>query len=329
MYKHLRVWTVLLLVGLLVRPGVAHAGGWPRPVDGAVVLGYGASWFNGAGAPCTHGGVDLAAASGDPVRCCVAGTVTFAGLVPAAGGGSVTAVTVQDSDGLRVTCMPLASSSARRGDVVAPGQVLGTLEATGDGSSAGAHLHLSVRRGEASLDPMAFLCAQAGPAAAPSGVSGPTDSAVRLGTEAAQPAPALSPAASAAAPGARSAAVRSATPETAKSPTSSRSLAAVQAATASIPAPVAAKVVVDRALARAKEAASGSAVAMSRLPEQPHVHLGSLVESARRWCEAGRSAGARLLLAAVAAAALAPMLKTRSRTDVLVPAQAPARGTRA
>lgn len=130
---------------------------WAWPAGTTVALDFASSWTNAEGVSCTHGGVDLAARDGEVVRAPHSGTVVFAGEVPAAGGGRTRAVTIVTADGLRVACMPLERAGVHAGDTVSTGDRLGDLAATGDGSSSGPHVHLSVKRGDAALDPMGFL----------------------------------------------------------------------------------------------------------------------------------------------------------------------------
>jgi hypothetical protein len=146
---------VFLLAGL---PSPALAtGDWRWPVSGDVVLAYGRTYTGVSGKACTHGGVDIGAPSGTTVRACCGGEVAFAGRVPAGEGAQAFAVTVLTGDGLRVTYLPLRSASVAKGDGVSAGGTLGVLDGSGDASSAGAHLHLSVSRGDTKLDPESFL----------------------------------------------------------------------------------------------------------------------------------------------------------------------------
>jgi hypothetical protein len=164
-----RVAPAVLAVVVWGWSGAAHAAvEWSLPAGSQVSLGYGAAWVGASGTTCTHRGVDIPAASGAAVVGCVAGRVAFAGGVPAAGGGTVRAVTVATADGLRVTYMPLESAEVRAGEDIPAGVVVGTLAEGGDASTASSHLHLSVRRGDAFLDPAAFLRAAPAPEALPS-----------------------------------------------------------------------------------------------------------------------------------------------------------------
>ncbi|MDO8915658.1 MAG: peptidoglycan DD-metalloendopeptidase family protein [Coriobacteriia bacterium] len=147
-----------VLLGVLMgAPGKAVAGGWPWPVQGRVGLAYAEPWADASGRICSHGGLDVEASAGARVSASAGGRVAFAGRVPAAGGGSALAVSVVTPDGLRVTYLPLAACRVTAGSEVADGEVLGELAGSGDGSLAIPHLHLSVRRGEAPIDPATLL----------------------------------------------------------------------------------------------------------------------------------------------------------------------------
>jgi hypothetical protein len=202
-----RVLSAALLVGLLALPARAPASSWSAPVGGAVVLRFAETWRDPAGRPRSHGGLDLEAEPGAPVRACTGGTVAFAGRVPSSGGGTTLAVTVLTSDGLKVTYIPMASAEVSVGAVVAEGDLLGLLAGSGDGSWSAPHLHMSVRRGGREIDPEPLLDpgVDPGPASAPApGPAAPAASpptpppaavtAPALPAPAARPAPAPSPA---------------------------------------------------------------------------------------------------------------------------------------
>ncbi len=158
--------------------------GLARPVPGTVLLRFGAEY--GAGSrQVTHRGVDLAAATGERVGAAADGAVTFAGQVPADGGGCMTAVTVRTDSGLLVTVMPLGRAVVRAGDEVSAGDTLGMLDAAGDDSSAAAHVHLSVRKDGVYIDPEPLL-ASGEAAEAPAQVSGtvPDSAGTACGTAA-------------------------------------------------------------------------------------------------------------------------------------------------
>jgi hypothetical protein len=154
-YRHM---AAALVVVASMAPALAWAsGGWSWPVGSAVLLPYGSTYASAGGRSCSHGGVDIAADPGTPVRACTAGQVTFAGLVPAGEGARAFAVTVLTGDGLKVTYLPLEHADVHAGGQVSEGDAIGTLAPDGDASDAAPHLHLGVRRGESRLDPAAFL----------------------------------------------------------------------------------------------------------------------------------------------------------------------------
>jgi murein DD-endopeptidase MepM/ murein hydrolase activator NlpD len=126
-----RAWPVGL------RPPVLR--GWEPP---ATVYGRG------------HRGVDLAAAPGTPVRAVAAGRVSFAGEVAGKGVVSVELTGTGDPP-LRTTYEPV-TASVETGDEVAPGEVIGTVDATGSHCTS-ACVHWGLRRGETYLNPLSLL----------------------------------------------------------------------------------------------------------------------------------------------------------------------------
>ncbi len=160
-WRQLRVGLIVAMAVLacvigLVRPGHAHAG-WPLKTAGTVALGFGQKYQSGsADSVSTHRGVDVVAEPGCTVLAPLAGSVTFAGRIPAAGGGTVGAVTIATAAG-SVTLLPLEGSAVVKGDSVAEGDAVGTLAEGGDGSSAGPHLHVGVKRGDLYVDPLSVL----------------------------------------------------------------------------------------------------------------------------------------------------------------------------
>ncbi|MDO9557699.1 MAG: M23 family metallopeptidase [Coriobacteriia bacterium] len=136
----------------LSTPGVALG------VQGEILLCYGAGYDIG-GTQRTHHGVDIAAPVGEPVLSFAEGEVSFAGRIPSDDGGSVFAVTVRTADGLLVTVHPLSESWVSQGERVSVGDALGATSPSGDASVGEPHVHLSVRKGEAYLDP-SFLLSQ-------------------------------------------------------------------------------------------------------------------------------------------------------------------------
>ncbi|MDG9724059.1 M23 family metallopeptidase [Streptomyces sp. DH41] len=100
-----------------------------------------------------HRGVDLAAVAGAPVRAVAAGRVSFAGRVAGRGVVSLELTGTGDPP-LRTTYEPV-EVSVRKGDEVAAGEVLGTVEPTG--SHCAACLHWGLLRGDVYLNPLSVL----------------------------------------------------------------------------------------------------------------------------------------------------------------------------
>ncbi|WP_327719637.1 M23 family metallopeptidase [Streptomyces sp. NBC_00490] len=127
-------------------PAIGRA--WPVGVRPSVLRGWeppATAYSRG------HRGVDLAAAPGTPVRAVAAGRVLYAGRVA---GKGVVSVELAGTD-LRTTYEPV-TASVGKGDEVAPGEVLGTVAATGSHCTAPC-LHWGLRKEEVYLDPLSLL----------------------------------------------------------------------------------------------------------------------------------------------------------------------------
>ncbi|MEV3971952.1 M23 family metallopeptidase [Streptomyces sp. NPDC050698] len=101
-----------------------------------------------------HRGVDLAAPAGTPVRAVTAGRVSFAGRVAGKGVVSVDLTDTGDPP-LRTTYEPV-TASVEEGREVKPGQVIGTVDASGSHCTATC-VHWGLRRGETYLNPLSLL----------------------------------------------------------------------------------------------------------------------------------------------------------------------------
>ncbi len=156
-----------VLFALVAHVTGAHASEWQPPVEGGVMLlGFGAAYPAG-----THRGVDISATAGAAVASPATGVVAFAGQVPADGGGTCGAVTVELADGRRMSLLPLDGMTVTTGDAVSAGDALGRVAASGDDSSSEAHLHVGLRSGDLYLDP-GELIAVVGPVSAERARSG-------------------------------------------------------------------------------------------------------------------------------------------------------------
>ena len=147
-----RVFPAAVLAALFFVPG---AGAWAWPAAGDVVQPFS---FDPAHpyAAGQHRGVDIAGDAGSTVVAPEGGTVSFAGTVPTSG----KSVTILTGDGYAVTLTHLGSVLVTKGAVVAEGDAVGTIGASGDPEVATPYVHLGIRIAsdeEGYLDPAGFL----------------------------------------------------------------------------------------------------------------------------------------------------------------------------
>lgn len=130
-----------------VRPTAREGAGHAVPLFGVAVR----MWTAPEDAPFAagHRGIDVAAPAGTPVRASGPGVVSFAGNVA----GNRT-VTVDHPDGVRTSYSFLGTIAAHRDDVVALGDVVGTVGTGHPNEGLPPHVHLSARRGETYVDPV-------------------------------------------------------------------------------------------------------------------------------------------------------------------------------
>lgn len=141
---------VFALLGAGMAPAAPTAGpgwDWPLSPKPAVVRAFDPPdkpWLSG------HRGVDLKAAhDGVPVTSPADGVVSFVGVVV-----DRPVITIDHGDGLRSSFEPVSSALAK-GDSVAKGQVIGTLDPGHCGPAP--CLHWGVRRGDDYVNPLAFV----------------------------------------------------------------------------------------------------------------------------------------------------------------------------
>jgi murein DD-endopeptidase MepM/ murein hydrolase activator NlpD len=142
------------LVASLYRSSAARAlwhGPFVRPVPQAANSAFGThSVFNGVPRS-AHGGADFLSPAGQPVK------APNAGLVVLARGLYFSGNTVIIDHGLGLFSMlaHLSAFDVHEGDLVADGQIVGRVGATG--RVTGPHLHWAVRVGGARVDPLSVL----------------------------------------------------------------------------------------------------------------------------------------------------------------------------
>lgn len=155
-HRHLTVRAIIiamLLIASPIAPFISSAYG-TRPLT--ILREFGALY--GAENK-QHSGMDIEAENGEAVRSPVAGVVSFVGRVPGSAGLGIVAVTVETQAGDLVTLSPLARTGAKVGDMLSKGDTIGAVAATGDPSSADAHVHISMRVAGKYVDPASLVSA--------------------------------------------------------------------------------------------------------------------------------------------------------------------------
>lgn len=112
-------------------------------------------WFGERRATHRHNGIDLQGRTGAKVAAAAAGTVAHAGPAPAGYAGYGTMVLIDHGGGIRTLYAHLSRVVVRRGQVVAPGEQIGAVGATGQVDAP--HLHFELRRNGVPRDPRRWL----------------------------------------------------------------------------------------------------------------------------------------------------------------------------
>ena len=127
-----------------VRPGVNSSFAWP--VRGRISQYYHAG----------HDGIDVVRYKGAPIRSMAFGVVTYVGWNPWDQHGRAFMVVVTHAGGYETLYgHVLPTRRVRVGQLVKRGEVIGYMGNTG--RSTGVHLHLELRRGRTTLNPLGFL----------------------------------------------------------------------------------------------------------------------------------------------------------------------------
>lgn len=122
------------------------------PVEGFGSSGFGlARQYGPGGNVSRHGGEDIAAPAGTPVRASNAGEVRLAESFPIRGGF----VMIDHGGGVSSHYFHLSAVQVDAGDAVARGETVGEVGSTG--LSTGPHLHWEMRVGEVPTDPIAWV----------------------------------------------------------------------------------------------------------------------------------------------------------------------------
>jgi murein DD-endopeptidase MepM/ murein hydrolase activator NlpD len=141
-----------------VRPGVNSGFVWPA--SGRITQRYGCTGFrlNPPRGSCAHfhDGIDIAGYQGSPIRAAAVGVVSYVGWNPWDQHGRAFMIVVAHPGGYETLYgHVLPTRRVRVGQLVRRGELIGYMGNTG--RSTGVHLHLELRRGRTTLDPLAFL----------------------------------------------------------------------------------------------------------------------------------------------------------------------------
>ena len=123
---------------------------WPRL--GRVSGLFGAQRIYNGEPGAYHSGVDIAGATGEPVRAPADGVVILAADHPFTLEGNL--LMIDHGQGLNSAFLHLSRIDVKNGEAVHQGQVIGAIGATG--RATGPHLHWSMKWRDARIDPMAL-----------------------------------------------------------------------------------------------------------------------------------------------------------------------------
>ena len=127
--------------------GAIYPGGWKRPATGPVTSRYGMRFHPILKRWKLHGGSDIGAPTGTPVRSARGGRVTFAGNMGSYGKHIV----ISHGGGLATTYSHLSQIGVNPGQSVGTGRGIGAIGSTG--RSTGPHLHFEYMKGGKRLNP--------------------------------------------------------------------------------------------------------------------------------------------------------------------------------
>ncbi len=134
-------------IGTTPVPRGVGSGTFRWPVSGFTISSrFGPRWGG------VHTGLDMALATGNPVRACDEGVVVFAGWNR---NGYGNLIKVDHKNGYQTWYAHLSKIYVRYGDIVAKGETIGAVGNTG--FSTGPHLHLEIRKNGVAKNPINYL----------------------------------------------------------------------------------------------------------------------------------------------------------------------------
>lgn len=131
---------------------VYNSGSFVLPAQGSISTEFGMMRYtNGDPVPSYHAAIDIAAAKGSEVKATNAGRVLFSEYIALTGN----TILIEHGIGLKSWYYHMDSLTVKEGDMVAKGQVIGTVGSTG--FSTGPHLHFGMSVGEYYINPWSFI----------------------------------------------------------------------------------------------------------------------------------------------------------------------------
>jgi len=120
------------------------------PIDGRITSPFGIRTAPTTGATAKHEGIDIAAATGTPVKAALSGIISKAGYSSAQGNF----VVVNHGGGLESVYKHLSQGTIKIGQTVTEGQIIAKSGNTG--VSTGPHLEFQLLKNGVAIDPLSF-----------------------------------------------------------------------------------------------------------------------------------------------------------------------------
>jgi murein DD-endopeptidase MepM/ murein hydrolase activator NlpD len=139
---------------------------WPR--TGRISGLFGAQRIYRGEPGAYHGGIDIAAATGEPVLAPADGVVVLAAATPFTLEGNL--LIVDHGAGLNSAFLHLSRIDVKEGQAIQKGQLIGAVGSTG--RATGAHLHWGLKWNDARIDPLLLTGPMPGPGAPDPGMPG-------------------------------------------------------------------------------------------------------------------------------------------------------------
>lgn len=133
-------------------PRLYTKGSFILPIEGRVTTEFGTKrYINGSSTPSWHAAIDIGAATGTKIKAANAGRVLFSEYIALTGN----TILIEHGLGLKSWYYHMDTLAVSAGDMVAQGEIIGTVGSTG--FSTGPHLHFGMSVGEYYVNPWSFI----------------------------------------------------------------------------------------------------------------------------------------------------------------------------